>query len=78
MSVLQQEKEEYQRKIDEQQMIIDLLKEKLRGSERRASGSVVRGLLSDRHSTEIRNSMDKRIEELKSLFEKSHRDLDVS
>ena len=78
MSVLQREKEVYQKKIDEQQIIIDLLKEKLRGSERRASGSVVRGLLSDRHSTEIRNSMDKRTEELKSLFDMRHRELDVN
>ena len=59
-------------------MMIDLLKEKLRGSERRASGSVVRGLLDDRHSAEIRNSMEKRIEELKNLFDEKHREFKVS
>lgn len=78
LTEFQKEKEKYEKKITDQQMIIDMLKAKLRDSEKLASREAVSELLNgQKHSQEIKRARE-RIESVRSKFDRMRRDLDVS
>lgn len=75
---LRREQQNFQRKINEQQMVIDMLKSHLRDSESAAASEAARNLIARRRSAEASKRAKDRFDIIREKYDKMRCDLDVS